>query len=120
MTDGDRDCEKCEELLQGYLDRELTAAEVVVAEGHLNACDYYRRRYRFEEHLRRGTFSVRVGQDVNTAGEAGVAGTPSFFVNDVRYRGAHEFDALEASIARASRMGALRDRRAAELAERHP
>ncbi|HSO00890.1 MAG TPA: zf-HC2 domain-containing protein [Gaiellaceae bacterium] len=53
MTAHDADCEKCEELLQGYLDRDLTAAEVVVAEGHLNACDYCRRRYRFEEHLRR-------------------------------------------------------------------
>ncbi len=49
----DVDCEKCEELLQGYLDRDLTGAEVVIAEAHLDACDYCRRRYRFEEHLRR-------------------------------------------------------------------
>jgi anti-sigma factor (TIGR02949 family) len=47
------DCEKCEELLQGYLDRDLTAQEVLVAEGHLDGCDYCRRRYRFEAHLRR-------------------------------------------------------------------
>ena len=47
------DCEKCEELLQGYLDRDLSADEVVVAEGHLDRCDYCRRRYRFEETLRR-------------------------------------------------------------------
>ena len=46
-------CEQCEELLQGYLDRELTVAEVSVAELHLDGCDYCRRRYRFEEHLRR-------------------------------------------------------------------
>lgn len=46
------DCDKCEELLQGYLDRELSDAEVAVAEGHLNGCDYCRRRYRFEETLR--------------------------------------------------------------------
>jgi anti-sigma factor (TIGR02949 family) len=46
------DCDKCEELLQGYLDRELTDEEVVVAESHLNGCDYCRRRYRFEESLR--------------------------------------------------------------------
>ena len=46
-------CEQCEELLQGYLDRELTVAEVRVAELHLDGCDYCRRRYRFEEHLRR-------------------------------------------------------------------
>jgi anti-sigma factor (TIGR02949 family) len=46
------DCEKCEELLQGYLDRELTDSEVHVAEGHLDGCDYCRRRYRFEASLR--------------------------------------------------------------------
>jgi predicted anti-sigma-YlaC factor YlaD len=53
MTDHDADCERCEELLQGYLDRDLTVEEVVVAEGHLGGCDYCRRRYRFEERLRR-------------------------------------------------------------------
>ena len=46
------DCGKCEELLQGYLDRELTDEEVAQAELHLNWCDYCRRRYRFEERLR--------------------------------------------------------------------
>ena len=46
------DCDKCEELLQGYLDRELTVDEVARAELHLNGCDYCRRRYRFEETLR--------------------------------------------------------------------
>ena len=46
------DCDQCEELLQGYLDRELSDSEVVVAEGHLNGCDYCRRRYRFEQTLR--------------------------------------------------------------------
>ena len=49
----DADCEKCEELLQGYLDRDLKLEEVQTAEGHLNGCDYCRRRYRFEAELRR-------------------------------------------------------------------
>jgi anti-sigma factor (TIGR02949 family) len=49
----DPDCEKCEQLLQGYLDRDLSDAEVREAEGHLDGCDYCRRRYRFEAHLRR-------------------------------------------------------------------
>jgi anti-sigma factor (TIGR02949 family) len=49
----DADCEKCEQLLQGYLDRDLTDEEVRTAEGHLDGCDYCRRRYRFEAHLRR-------------------------------------------------------------------
>jgi len=46
-------CAKCEELLQPYLDRELTDAEMAEAERHLAACTYCKRRYRFEEHLRR-------------------------------------------------------------------
>jgi anti-sigma factor (TIGR02949 family) len=50
---GDLGCEKCEELLQGYLDRDLAPIEVTVAESHLDGCDYCRRRYRFEAHLRR-------------------------------------------------------------------
>ena len=53
MTAYDPGCDKCEELLQGYLDRDLTTSEVVEAEGHLDGCDYCRRRYRFEETLRR-------------------------------------------------------------------
>ena len=53
MTHHDPGCEKCEKLLQGYLDRDLAPEEVAVAEGHLDGCDYCRRRYRFEERLRR-------------------------------------------------------------------
>jgi hypothetical protein len=45
-------CDKCEELLQGYLDRQLTDGEVHEAESHLDGCDYCRRRYRFESNLR--------------------------------------------------------------------
>jgi anti-sigma factor (TIGR02949 family) len=46
-------CDACEELLQGYLDRELTSAELAQAESHLDGCDYCRRRYRFEASLRK-------------------------------------------------------------------
>jgi anti-sigma factor (TIGR02949 family) len=49
----DADCERCEQMLQPYLDRDLTDAEVREAEAHLNGCDYCRRSYRFEAHLRR-------------------------------------------------------------------
>jgi anti-sigma factor (TIGR02949 family) len=45
-------CDKCEEMLQPYLDRVLSDAERFEAEAHLDGCDYCRRRYRFEEHLR--------------------------------------------------------------------
>ena len=46
-------CDQCEEMLQPFLDRELNAAERAQAEQHLDACEYCRRRYRFEVSLRR-------------------------------------------------------------------
>jgi anti-sigma factor (TIGR02949 family) len=46
-------CEKCEERLQPFLDRELTDEERIEAEAHLAACEHCARRYRFEESLRR-------------------------------------------------------------------
>jgi anti-sigma factor (TIGR02949 family) len=46
------DCEKCEEQMQPYLDRELSDAERAEAERHLAGCDYCSRRYRFEVQLR--------------------------------------------------------------------
>jgi anti-sigma factor (TIGR02949 family) len=45
-------CSHCEEMMQPYLDRILTDEEMAEAEAHLQACDYCRRRYRFEESLR--------------------------------------------------------------------
>jgi mycothiol system anti-sigma-R factor len=45
-------CEKCEEVLQPFLDRELSEAEVAAAEAHLDDCSYCRKRYKFEERLR--------------------------------------------------------------------
>ncbi|TMK76679.1 MAG: hypothetical protein E6G45_12580 [Actinobacteria bacterium] len=46
-------CEWCEEVLQDYLDRELTDAEMKEAERHLDGCSYCRKRYHFEASLRR-------------------------------------------------------------------
>jgi anti-sigma factor (TIGR02949 family) len=46
-------CEKCEDVLQPFLDRELTEAEYREAEAHLDDCSYCRKRYRFEASLRR-------------------------------------------------------------------
>jgi anti-sigma factor (TIGR02949 family) len=46
-------CDTCEELLQPFLDREITLEERRIAETHLMRCGYCRKRYRFEEHLRR-------------------------------------------------------------------
>jgi anti-sigma factor (TIGR02949 family) len=49
----DDPCARCEEVLQPFLDRELSESERALAEEHLALCSYCRRRYRFEEHLRR-------------------------------------------------------------------
>jgi anti-sigma factor (TIGR02949 family) len=46
-------CDWCEEVLQPFLDRELTDAEMREAEVHLDGCSYCRTRYKFEQSLRR-------------------------------------------------------------------
>ena len=46
-------CDRCEELMQDFLDRTLTDLEWKEAEVHLTGCEYCARRYRFEETLRR-------------------------------------------------------------------
>jgi mycothiol system anti-sigma-R factor len=46
-------CEKCEELLQPYLDRELNETERQEAQVHLDECGYCAKRYHFEEDLRK-------------------------------------------------------------------
>jgi anti-sigma factor (TIGR02949 family) len=53
MTEPCVDCERCEELLQPFLDRDLTKSERSEAELHLSGCRYCSTRYRFEESLRR-------------------------------------------------------------------
>ena len=45
-------CDKCEEVMQPYLDRALDEHERAEAEAHLAGCGYCRKRYRFEESLR--------------------------------------------------------------------
>ncbi len=45
-------CDRCEEMMQPFLDRVLDEVERAEAEEHLEACGYCRKRYRFEESLR--------------------------------------------------------------------
>jgi mycothiol system anti-sigma-R factor len=45
-------CERCEEWMQPFLDRELSDTERAEAEAHLDGCGYCRKRYRFEATLR--------------------------------------------------------------------
>jgi anti-sigma factor (TIGR02949 family) len=46
------ECDRCEQLLQPFLDRQLDEWERAEAEEHLARCSYCRRRYVFEEKLR--------------------------------------------------------------------
>lgn len=46
-------CDWCEEVLQPFLDRDLTDAERQEAQEHLDGCEYCSKRYSFEEGLRR-------------------------------------------------------------------
>ena len=55
---------------------------------------------RFEEDLRTARYGPHVAQDVNSAEEAGVAGTPTFFVNEVLHRGGYDRASLEAALER--------------------
>jgi anti-sigma factor (TIGR02949 family) len=45
-------CDKCEQMMQPYLDKVITDEERAEAEQHLATCEYCARRYRFEERLR--------------------------------------------------------------------
>jgi len=45
-------CEKCEELMQPFLDGTLSDHEVATAQRHLDRCSWCARRYHFEERLR--------------------------------------------------------------------
>ncbi|HET9416707.1 MAG TPA: Na+/H+ antiporter NhaA [Candidatus Limnocylindria bacterium] len=55
---------------------------------------------RFEDDLRDGKFGPRVAQDVNSAEEAGVAGTPTFFINEVLHHGGYDRASLEEGLRR--------------------
>lgn len=48
----DDPCDKCEEMMQPFLDGALSDAEVARAQHHLDKCSWCARRYRFEERLR--------------------------------------------------------------------
>ncbi|HZP72658.1 MAG TPA: zf-HC2 domain-containing protein [Gaiellaceae bacterium] len=45
-------CDKCEEMMQPFLDGTLSDDEVAKAQWHLEKCSWCARRYRFEERLR--------------------------------------------------------------------
>ncbi|MFN2292508.1 MAG: DsbA family protein, partial [Anaerolineae bacterium] len=59
----------------------------------------------FQECLASGTFAEQVEQDQSAGYEAGVEGTPSFFINDQFVAGAYSFESfqqmIEAALAEA-------------------
>jgi protein-disulfide isomerase len=62
----------------------------------------------FERHLRSGRFGPAVARHVSSAEAAGVAGTPTFFINEVRYRGPYDLESLSAAVQRAAAAAANR------------
>jgi Na+/H+ antiporter NhaA len=61
---------------------------------------------RFLEDMRKGVGRGRIAEDVDSADLSGVSGTPTFFVNGRRHRGAYDTDTL-ASAVRVARARAL-------------
>jgi protein-disulfide isomerase len=53
---------------------------------------------RFEQDLQRGVGLTRIDEDVDSADVAGVAGTPTFFINGRRHHGAYDISALAAAV----------------------
>jgi Na+/H+ antiporter NhaA len=49
---------------------------------------------RFTEELRRREYAPRVSEDVASADESGVSGTPTFFINGRRHYGVYDIDTL--------------------------
>ncbi len=53
---------------------------------------------RFTDELRRRVYAARVAEDIDSADQSGVTGTPSFFVNGRRQQGAFDIDDLSAAV----------------------
>jgi Na+/H+ antiporter NhaA len=52
---------------------------------------------RFTQELRRREYAPRVSEDVASADESGVSGTPTFFINGRRHYGVYDIDTLTAA-----------------------
>jgi Na+/H+ antiporter NhaA len=61
---------------------------------------------RIERELRHNDFAARIARDTESAELSSVSGTPTFFVNGHRHRGAYDLATLEAAV-RAARQRAL-------------
>ena len=59
--------------------------------------------YRFEADMSSERFTARVREDHESGVESGVKGTPTFFINGARYRGAATLQDLSSAIENATR-----------------
>jgi protein-disulfide isomerase len=73
---------------------------------------------RFRDEMQRRVHAPRIAEDVSSADESGVAGTPGFFINGRRHRGAYDVDTLT-GLVRAAR-GRARAQAAQAPAEAEP
>jgi len=63
---------------------------------------------RFWEDVRTREYAPHVAEDVRTADESGVAGTPTFFINGRRHAGAYDIDTLNTAVRRAHNQARIR------------
>lgn len=54
----------------------------------------------WKKELRERAYRDRVREDLETGRDSGVTGTPTFFINGIRYEGEHDFESLLAAILR--------------------
>jgi len=58
---------------------------------------------RFRDELRTREYAQRVSEDVGSADESGVSGTPTFFINGRRHYGVYDIDTLTEAVGAAKR-----------------
>jgi protein-disulfide isomerase len=58
---------------------------------------------RFTDELRRREYASRISEDVASADESGVSGTPTFFINGRRHYGVYDLDTLTEAVGAAKR-----------------
>jgi len=69
---------------------------------------------RFTDALEAGRYRSRVLRDIGSADASGVAGTPTLFINDVRYRGPIDLPSLEEALRKAGLLARTREEIALE------
>ena len=63
---------------------------------------------RFVDEVRRREYAPRISEDVTSADESGVSGTPTFFINGRRHYGVYDLAALTEAVKAAKRRVGLR------------